>query len=124
MAEAENWASRPSPDTHFSTSWLNRLLEVNKELWLIFTIFLVSLIVNYVVSSQRLMLNFYALPTVFSAYFFGRRHATMTAVFSGASSPSSWLTTISLTAPATRPPKVRGFLWRRASLRWPTSTTR
>ena len=38
--------------------------------------------VNVVVSSQRLMLSFYTLPTLFSAYFFGRRHATMTAIFS------------------------------------------
>jgi HD-GYP domain-containing protein (c-di-GMP phosphodiesterase class II) len=60
---------------------LSRLLKVNKELWVIFTIFLFTLIVNYFVSSQRLILNFYTLPTIISAYFFGRRHAIMTAVF-------------------------------------------
>jgi len=60
---------------------LRRLVEANKELWLIFTIFLFTLVVNYLVSAQRLMLSFYTLPTIFSAYFFGRRHATMTAVF-------------------------------------------
>jgi putative nucleotidyltransferase with HDIG domain len=62
-------------------SVLRLLLEVNKEVWLVFTIFLFALIVNYAVSSQRLVLTFYALPTIFSAYFFGRRHAMMTAVF-------------------------------------------
>jgi HD-GYP domain-containing protein (c-di-GMP phosphodiesterase class II) len=58
------------------------VMQVNKELWLILTVFAIALIVNLVVSSQRLMLSFYTLPTLFSAYFFGRRHATMTAVFS------------------------------------------
>jgi putative nucleotidyltransferase with HDIG domain len=38
--------------------------------------------VNYLVVSDRMMLGFYALPTVFSAYFYGRRHATLTALAS------------------------------------------
>lgn len=61
---------------------LHRLLEVNKELWLVLTIIVIAFILNHLISSQRLMLSFYTLPTIFSAYFFGRRHATMTAVFS------------------------------------------
>src|ERR1022692_291959 len=61
---------------------MSMFMQVNKELWLILTVFLIAFIVNKVVSSQRLMLSFYTLPTLFSAYFFGRRHAIMTAVFS------------------------------------------
>src|ERR1022692_513087 len=61
---------------------MSMFMQVNKELWLILTVFLIAYIVNKVVSSQRLMLSFYTLPTLFSAYFFGRRHAIMTAVFS------------------------------------------
>jgi len=62
---------------------LNQFMQVNKELWLILTVFLIAWVVNHLVSSQRLTLSFYTLPTLFSAYFFGRRHAVMTAVFSG-----------------------------------------
>src|SRR5258705_5663258 len=61
---------------------MNHFMQVNKELWLILTVFLIAWVVNRVIHSQRLMLSFYTIPTIFSAYFFGRRHATMTAVFS------------------------------------------
>ncbi len=62
---------------------LQQFMQVNKELWLILTVFAIAFVVNHVVSSQRLTLSFYTLPTLFSAYFFGRRHAVMTAIFSG-----------------------------------------
>src|SRR5258708_6133845 len=61
---------------------MNHFMQVNKELWLILTVFAIAWVVNRVIQSQRLMLSFYTVPTIFSAYFFGRRHATMTAVFS------------------------------------------
>jgi len=35
------------------------------------------------VASQRMALVFYFLPTLYSAYYFGRRHATMTACAHG-----------------------------------------
>ena len=75
------WVTPSGRATGRLSSQLRRILEVNKELWLIFTIFLAALVVNYLFSSQRLVLSFYVLPTIFSAYFFGRRHATLTAVF-------------------------------------------
>jgi putative nucleotidyltransferase with HDIG domain len=37
---------------------------------------------NYLVVSHRLLLGLYTLPTLFSAYFYGRRHATLTALAS------------------------------------------
>ena len=37
---------------------------------------------NFLVASQRMALVFYFLPTLYSAYHFGRRHATLTAVAS------------------------------------------
>jgi putative nucleotidyltransferase with HDIG domain len=58
---------------------VGRLEEVNKELWVVLTLFLVCLLLNYVVSSQRMVLGFYAFPTLISAYAYGRRHATLTA---------------------------------------------
>src|SRR5437016_6167522 len=74
--------SLPRRSKNIPGSLMDHFMQVNKELWLILTVFLIAFIVNRVVSSQRLMLSFYTLPTLFSAYFFGRRHATMTAVFS------------------------------------------
>lgn len=61
------------------TSLVGRLERVNKELWVVLSLFLIALLLNHVVSSQRMVLSFYALPTLGSAYFYGRRHATLTA---------------------------------------------
>ena len=58
------------------------LERVNKELWLVFSLFVIAGLLNFLVSSQRMVLAFYTLPTVFSAYLYGRRHATLTAVAS------------------------------------------
>ena len=59
-----------------------RFEEVNKELWLILSMFVIAALLNFAVTSQRMMLVFYTLPTLGSAYFYGRRHATLTAVAS------------------------------------------
>ena len=53
--------------------------QVNKELWLILSLVVIAALLNSMVTSQRMLLGFYTLPTVASAYFFGRRHATLTA---------------------------------------------
>ena len=60
--------------------WLRRLKEVNGELWLLLSLFLIAMLLNYMVSMHRVVLGFYMLPTVFSAYFYGKRHATLTAL--------------------------------------------
>ena len=59
---------------------LGRIEEVNKELWLLLSIFTLCLLLNYLVASQRMILNLYAIPTLISAYTYGRRHATLTAL--------------------------------------------
>ena len=64
------------------TPWLRRLKQVNGELWLLLSLFLIAMVLNYMVSMHRVVLGFYVLPTIFSAYFYGRRHATLTAVAS------------------------------------------
>jgi putative nucleotidyltransferase with HDIG domain len=61
---------------------VRRLEQVNKELWLVFSMFLIALLLNEVVDTQRMMLSFYTLPTLGSAYLYGRRHATLTALAS------------------------------------------
>jgi putative nucleotidyltransferase with HDIG domain len=58
---------------------LGRIEEVNKELWLLLSIFGLCLVLNYAVASQRLVLSLYTFPTLVSAYTYGRRHATLTA---------------------------------------------
>jgi len=58
---------------------LRRLAEVNKELWLLLSLFVIAAMLNFLIASHRMILGFYTLPTLFSAYFYGRRHATLTA---------------------------------------------
>jgi len=65
------------------TSWKQHVLRqmeaVNKELWLILSLFVIVGIMNYLVVGHRIMLGLYMLPTIISAYLYGRRHATLTA---------------------------------------------
>jgi putative nucleotidyltransferase with HDIG domain len=58
---------------------LGRLEQINKELLLVFSLFVIALLLNYMFASQRMLLSLYALPTIGSAYLYGRRHATLTA---------------------------------------------
>ena len=58
---------------------IGRIAEVNKELWLLLSIFGLCLLLNYVMASQRMILSLYTFPTLFSAYTYGRRHSTLTA---------------------------------------------
>ena len=53
--------------------------KINPELWLLLFLVLIAAILNFLVASQRMALVFYFLPTLFSAYHLGRRHATLTA---------------------------------------------
>ncbi|MGD1101531.1 MAG: HD domain-containing phosphohydrolase [Terriglobia bacterium] len=55
---------------------------MNKELWLILSVVVIAAILNFLVAPHHILLGLYTLPTLFSAYFYGRRHATLTAVAS------------------------------------------
>ena len=82
MASAESPATTFTAD-RFSKPRLQTALErVNKELWLILSLFVIALVLNLVLSSQRMVLGFYTLPTVMAAYLYGRRQAVMTALLS------------------------------------------
>ena len=61
---------------------VRQLEKANKELWLVLSMFVIMLVLNEVVDAQRMVLGFYTLPTVASAYLYGRRHATLTALAS------------------------------------------
>jgi len=58
---------------------MRSLERVNKELWLILSMFVIAMLLNFIVDAQRMMVSFYTLPTLGSAYLYGRRHATFTA---------------------------------------------
>ena len=60
----------------------SQLERVNKELWLLLSLFAIAALLNFIVMGQRMILAFYTLPTVASAYLYGRRHATLTALAS------------------------------------------
>jgi putative nucleotidyltransferase with HDIG domain len=62
--------------------FLRTMAAVNRELWLLLSLFGIAALINFLVSSHVVLLSFYALPTVFSAYFYGRRHAIATAIAS------------------------------------------
>ena len=53
--------------------------KVNKELLLLLSLFVIAAGLQFFAGSLRMALCFYFLPTLFSAYHFGRRHATLTA---------------------------------------------
>ena len=59
-----------------------RLADVNKELWLVLSMLVIAFALDSLVSSKRVVLGFYTLPTLYSAYCLGRRHATLTALAS------------------------------------------
>jgi putative nucleotidyltransferase with HDIG domain len=58
---------------------MRHLEKVNKELLLVFSMFVIALLLNFLIDAQRMVLYVYTLPTVASAYIYGRRHATLTA---------------------------------------------
>src|SRR6476619_8215055 len=53
--------------------------RVNKELWVLFSLFAIALLLNQLIAAQRMVLSLYVLPTIASSYFYGRRHGTLTA---------------------------------------------
>jgi putative nucleotidyltransferase with HDIG domain len=55
------------------------LARINQELWLVLSLFLIAALFNWLVASHRMILGLYTLPTIFSAYVYGRRHAVLTA---------------------------------------------
>jgi uncharacterized protein (UPF0147 family) len=61
---------------------ISRFAEVNKEWWLLLSLFVIAALLNSFGSLNQMLLGLYVLPTLFSAYFFGQRHATLTALAS------------------------------------------
>src|SRR5271169_2274570 len=53
--------------------------KIAKESVLLLSLFLIAATVQFFAQSLPMALCFYFLPTLYSAYYFGRRHATLTA---------------------------------------------
>lgn len=53
--------------------------KIAKESVLLLSLFLIAAMMQFFAQSLPMALCFYFLPTLYSAYFFGRRHATLTA---------------------------------------------
>lgn len=58
---------------------VSRLADVNREILLILSILVSLALLNFFVAGQRLVLTFYNLPTLFAAYYFGRKRAMQAA---------------------------------------------
>ena len=71
-----------SSDKWTESRWLARIAEVNRELWLLLSLFAIAGLLNWLVADHGMVLSLYTLPTLFSAYVYGRRHAVLTAVAS------------------------------------------
>jgi len=56
--------------------------KINPELYVLLCLVLIAAMLNFLVASQQMALVFYFLPTLFSAFYLGRRHATLTALAS------------------------------------------
>ena len=57
----------------------NTMSKIAKESILLLSLFLIAATVQFYAESLPMALCFYFLPTLYSAYYFGRRHATLTA---------------------------------------------
>lgn len=72
-----------APDSRAGT-WKRKIFQhlsdVNRELWLLLSLFALAALLNSLLDAHRMLLGLYTLPTLFSAYVYGRRHATLTAL--------------------------------------------
>jgi HD-GYP domain-containing protein (c-di-GMP phosphodiesterase class II) len=57
-------------------------LKVDKELVIIFLLVSITAIIFFFVSNQRAFLNFFYLPALLGAYYYGKRYATLSALLS------------------------------------------
>lgn len=69
----------PAVRSGFRTLLIGQLRRVNSELWVIFVLFGLAGLLNVAAGAHAAVLSLYSLPTIFSAYVYGRRHASLTA---------------------------------------------
>jgi hypothetical protein len=59
-----------------------RFAEINKEWWVLLSLVVIAAVLNLLSQRNEMLLGLFTLPTLFSAYFYGRKHATLTALAS------------------------------------------
>jgi hypothetical protein len=64
---------------HGAHTVVERIAEINKDVWLIVSMLAIAGVANYPIAAQKVVFGFYTLPTIFAAYCRGRRHALPTA---------------------------------------------
>ena len=89
LSDEHQASKNPLPETSkilstLISTKLNQLFSAQRkrnctESLIILSMLGVAWLLNYTVASQYLLLGFYSLPPVIAAYFFGKRHAVMTA---------------------------------------------
>src|ERR1700692_307648 len=72
-------SSTAGSSTDVGSKFKVALSRINQELWLVLSLFVIAGLFNWLVASHRMILGLYTLPTLFSAYVYGRRHAVLTA---------------------------------------------
>jgi putative nucleotidyltransferase with HDIG domain len=70
----------PARLARIRVSLASQLRRVNSELWVIFALFGLAGLLNVAAGAHSAVLSLYSLPTIVSAYLYGRRHASLTAL--------------------------------------------
>jgi hypothetical protein len=73
---------RPADSRALGSGFKRSISQVNKELWLILSMLGLAAAMNFLFTGHHMILGFYTFPTLFAAYFYGRRQATLTAIAS------------------------------------------
>src|SRR5664279_2399851 len=61
---------------------ISTYFKVDKELIIVFLLVAITGFIFFFISNQRAFLNFFYLPVIVGAFFFGKRYATLSAVLS------------------------------------------
>jgi putative nucleotidyltransferase with HDIG domain len=80
-ADSPDTPARDFPSRGNLRMWRLRrsLPRISKEIWIILSMLAIAWLLNFTIASRYLLLGFYTLPAVMSAYLFGRRQAVLTA---------------------------------------------
>ena len=81
-APAADRCVEDQPSIRREHRFVDAVAEVNKELWLVLSMLAIAGAANYLVAGQKILFGLYTLPTIFAAFCWGRRHATLTAAAS------------------------------------------
>ena len=79
---SQSWARATRTDVA-KAALMSHLRRVNSELWVILVLFGLAGLLNTATGAHSAVLSLFTLPTIISAYAYGRRHASLTALGSG-----------------------------------------